>query len=324
MVVSYKLDRMYRSVQGAFEIVEWLDRRGVGYASATQPIDTSSSFGRAILGIFAVFAALERDMILERTAEGKQRVAREGGWPGGPPPFGFRLEERQLLPNLVKLPCGYSEVEIVQLAFRLAAEERLSYQSICDRLTALGIPAPAYCRPLRKAKRPPSTHWRASTLANWFRSTTYIGMVDYGGVNLPVEPLVDTLTYTLARQYAKTRRILCRRGSSTHTYLLKNLIYCTCGHKFHGSVRRYGRPRRDGRWHYACTGKRHHAMLNGKDAPRCRTPERWTGPTSKARSGSAWWTRRSIARRRSTGSPAPRRRPAARRRNGWRSWTSSR
>ena len=48
----------------------------------TENFDTSTPFGKAILGILAVFVQLEREQIKERTMMGKQARAEEGKWHG--------------------------------------------------------------------------------------------------------------------------------------------------------------------------------------------------------------------------------------------------
>jgi DNA invertase Pin-like site-specific DNA recombinase len=48
-----------------------------------QPVDTSTSAGRALLGLLAVFAAFEADIRRERRAEGIVKVKRVGVDSGG-------------------------------------------------------------------------------------------------------------------------------------------------------------------------------------------------------------------------------------------------
>jgi DNA invertase Pin-like site-specific DNA recombinase len=48
-----------------------------------QPVDTSTSAGRAFFGMLAVFAAFETDIRRERQAEGIVRAKRAGVYSGG-------------------------------------------------------------------------------------------------------------------------------------------------------------------------------------------------------------------------------------------------
>lgn len=67
VVVATKIDRFSRSILDFYEFSEKLTTLGVCIASATQPIDTSSSAGKLMLDIFLAFAQFERNIISERT-----------------------------------------------------------------------------------------------------------------------------------------------------------------------------------------------------------------------------------------------------------------
>ncbi len=89
-VVVYRLDRLGRRQKDVLYLLEDVfEPFGVTFKSATEPFDTSTPFGRAMLGVLAVFAQLERDTIVERTSLGRQQRIRAGKWPGGRVPFGY-------------------------------------------------------------------------------------------------------------------------------------------------------------------------------------------------------------------------------------------
>jgi site-specific DNA recombinase len=104
----WKLDRIGRSVAEILAIVQDLEARRVAFRCTTQPVDTSTPAGRAFLQLLAVFAEMEREMILERTAAGKARRKAEGKHPGGPRMFGFTVtleaipEEQDLIREAAK------------------------------------------------------------------------------------------------------------------------------------------------------------------------------------------------------------------------------
>jgi len=84
VIVVWKFDRMARSLLHLLETVGTLDRRGVGFVSLTESIDTTTPGGRFILQMFGALAELERATIRERTMAGLQ-AARERGRRGGRP-----------------------------------------------------------------------------------------------------------------------------------------------------------------------------------------------------------------------------------------------
>ena len=78
-VVVYKLDRLSRS---QFDTLYLINKvflaNNCDFTSSTESFDTSTPFGRAMLGILAVFAELEREKIRERMADGK--LGKSKGW----------------------------------------------------------------------------------------------------------------------------------------------------------------------------------------------------------------------------------------------------
>jgi DNA invertase Pin-like site-specific DNA recombinase len=83
-VVVWKLDRLSRSLSHLIETVQELERRGIGFRSLTEAIDTSSTGGKAIFPLFAALASVERSLIQERTKAGLA-AARQRGRVGGRP-----------------------------------------------------------------------------------------------------------------------------------------------------------------------------------------------------------------------------------------------
>lgn len=89
-VVVYKLDRLSRKQKDVLYLLEDVfEKNKVIFKSATEPFDTSTPFGKAMIGVLAVFAQLERDMIVERTTTGRRQKISQGLWHGGPIPFGY-------------------------------------------------------------------------------------------------------------------------------------------------------------------------------------------------------------------------------------------
>lgn len=83
-LVVWKLDRLGRSVRHLVETVAELDQRGVHVRSLSDGIDTSTSAGRMVAGIFAVLAEHERELIRERTVAGMQAARHRGATIGRP------------------------------------------------------------------------------------------------------------------------------------------------------------------------------------------------------------------------------------------------
>jgi DNA invertase Pin-like site-specific DNA recombinase len=83
-LVVWKLDRLGRSLQHLIETVQELHKRGVGFQSLQESIDTTTSGGKLIFHVFGALAEFERDIIRERTMAGLVS-ARARGRKGGRP-----------------------------------------------------------------------------------------------------------------------------------------------------------------------------------------------------------------------------------------------
>lgn len=90
--VIWKMDRAFRSLRNALDLLEDLERRGVEFVSLTEAIDTSSPMGKAMYQMRGVFSELERSLIIERTRAGMAAAKRRGQKIGRPP----KLSETQI------------------------------------------------------------------------------------------------------------------------------------------------------------------------------------------------------------------------------------
>ncbi len=83
-LVVWKLDRLGRSLKDLIENVNTLQKRGVGFRSLREDIDTTTSGGKLIFHVFGALAEFECDLIRERTQAGLA-AARVRGRRGGRP-----------------------------------------------------------------------------------------------------------------------------------------------------------------------------------------------------------------------------------------------
>jgi DNA invertase Pin-like site-specific DNA recombinase len=84
LVLVTKLDRAFRSAKDTYDNLAYLDQHKVGFIATTQPIDTSTSTGKLLLGVLAAVAEFERNLIVERTLEGLARARAQGKKLGRP------------------------------------------------------------------------------------------------------------------------------------------------------------------------------------------------------------------------------------------------
>jgi len=78
VLIVWKLDRLGRSLPHLIETVTRLEKRGVGFRSLTEAIDTTTPGGRLIFHIFGALGQFERDLIQERTRAGLAAASTRG------------------------------------------------------------------------------------------------------------------------------------------------------------------------------------------------------------------------------------------------------
>jgi len=74
-----KLDRLGRSTRELLDLIERIGKAGASFRSLGDPLwDTSSSQGRLLSTLLAAIAEFERDLIRERTGDGRKRAQANG------------------------------------------------------------------------------------------------------------------------------------------------------------------------------------------------------------------------------------------------------
>ena len=101
-VIVFKLDRISRSQKDTLYLIEEVfNKYNVGFVSMRENFDTTTPFGKAMVGVLSIFAQLERETILERTRIGIQKRAENGYWKGGgknPFPYTYDKNTGTLVP----------------------------------------------------------------------------------------------------------------------------------------------------------------------------------------------------------------------------------
>lgn len=110
-IVTYKIDRLSRSISDFVKLVEVFDRHKVTFVSITQSFNTTTSMGRLTLNILLSFAQFEREVIGERIRDKFAASRKKGLWMGGMPLLGYDVVDRKLVLN-------ETEAELVQLIFK--------------------------------------------------------------------------------------------------------------------------------------------------------------------------------------------------------------
>lgn len=234
-VIVYKLDRLSRSQKETLLLIE--DKflaNGVDFISINENFDTSTPFGRAMIGILSVFAQLEKDQITERFTMGRIGRAKNGYFHGGAyAPTGYDYIDGQLIVN------DYEALQVKELYMRF-----LKGYSIHN------------CwQYMQKHYTTKYGAWKSEALVgNVLRNELYIGKVKFKGVSYPGNhvPIIDSDLFYKVQDIFKTSRGDMNNIKHTpfrSSSLLSSFIYCgKCGAKFHtehGNYSCYSRTKGD-------------------------------------------------------------------------------
>ena len=258
MVLVYKLDRLSRSQKDVLYLVEDVfDEHNIYFSSMTENFDTSTPFGKAILGILAVFAQLEREQIKERMAMGKDARAKIGKWNGG------RM-----------IPIGY-DYDKIKDKFIVNDYEAMQYIELID----LFLKGKAFreIETIFAEKGYAHKHgtWIPKTMRSVLRSKMYLGYLKYNGKWYKSDhpALIDEPTYEQVINLLNKRAEEYKQSggkSGVITTYLGGLLYCKkCGAKYGKDSN--GRRDKDGnkKYKYCCYSRSKKMKSLVKD-PNCK------------------------------------------------------
>jgi site-specific DNA recombinase len=227
-IFVWRLDRLARSVVDFGTLLD----EGLQIISATEPLDTTSSMGRAMAEILQVFAAMEARAIGARVSSSRRHLPTVGRFPGGATPYGYR-------------PCAHpsgvgrglepdpAEAAVVRRMVDEVLEGRSLY-AITGGLNADGLLA-------RRGKS-----WQVTSVATLLRGDAILGRMKSGGQlvrderGLPVQvwqPLVGAEDAARLRARLHVDRIPGRGAESSAgrlraSRMLSGIIRChSCGEK---------------------------------------------------------------------------------------------
>ena len=98
-VLVFKLSRFGRNAADVLSTLQVMQDFGVNLVCVEDGIDSSKDAGKLMISVLSAVAEIERENIRVQTMEGRIQKAREGKWNGGFAPYGYQLENGQLLIN---------------------------------------------------------------------------------------------------------------------------------------------------------------------------------------------------------------------------------
>lgn len=218
LVLVYKLDRLSRSQRDTLYLIEEVFRpNGVDFISMQESFDTSTPFGKAMIGLLAVFAQLEREQIKERTWMGRVARAKTGlHHGGGNIPIGYEYEDGKLIVN----PYEAEQVRKIYEWYLAGA----SLKGITDRLQDEGY----------TNKYSSYNSW--SSVRNILGNETYTGTLHFGDIVVEDahEAIISKEQFNAAQILRGKRQEQYGSTAFQSKHLLTGLLFCGhCGGRYY-------------------------------------------------------------------------------------------
>ncbi len=270
LVLVYKIDRFSRNLKDLLMLVDELSSYGVGFKSATEPFDTTTSAGKLMFQQLGSFAEFERNRRAERVFPGMIKGVQQGNWQGARfAPFGYtynktekllEIEEREA--NIVKLIytmyiSGKSTHDIAAYLDRKGYKTRTGKQFynkfICDILKNQ-----IYTGKIVWNKKHYDKNQKTKKHYKYIRNDASKILVAQG----KHKPIIDEEDFAEVQKLLANKTRTWRPRVKNQEYLLTGLIICAkCNHRYTGvsSISNH-RLNRKKRW-YRCSGP-HSSHIN--------------------------------------------------------------
>lgn len=256
IVLVDKLDRLSRSqFDTLYMIQKVFDPNNVGFVSRAEAFDTSTPFGKAMVGILAVFAELERSRIKERMMDGQEGRAKEGKYRGG----GF-------------IPTGYDYNDakgILEINEYEAMQVREVFDLFINRMPIFTI----MVHMNNKGYRTKYGEWKEQTIRGMLSRRVYIGEIKHKGKYYEGQhdAIISNEVFNQAQKVLAERdkENENRKIGRVYKSPLGGIIWCGhCGSRYHF---RSGANNKDGtrRNYYTCYSRSKGDKKYIKD-PNCR------------------------------------------------------
>lgn len=225
VVLVYKLDRLSRSQKDTLYLIEDVFlKNNIAFVSLKENFDTSSAFGRAMIGILSVFAQLEREQIKERTRMGLEERIKQGHHHSYAP-FGYQYINKTL--TIVE-----KEAKIVKEIFELASQN-MSFKQIMDII----LQNHPDCLGLSSGPQ---------KVRGILSNSTYAGYVRFGNVESKGqhEAIIDEATFSkvnqiLDKKHTQWEKYRTKRTGIYSAYLLTGFLFCgECGARYRSIPKR--------------------------------------------------------------------------------------
>lgn len=246
----YDQSRISRNDQVASLFRYECNKSGVTLYTKDGQFDLSSPQDKFLKQLLDAVAEFDNTTRSERTRLGKLQRVRNGNWHGGPPPFGYKLENKKLVIN-------EDEATWVQEVFKASLNGAMPSQ-LKKMLDSNGV----------RSRR--GGLWTLGSIQAMLKNHHYAGQYTYVDsktketIHVPCPEIVDEVTWQGVQLVHSRLRSSQRKATTRHFYLLRDLMYCAhCGRPISGRINTKG-----GESLYYCPNKERQWVTKGaSDTP---------------------------------------------------------
>ena len=262
-VLVFKLSRFGRNASDVLSSLQLMQDYGVNLICVEDGIDSSKEAGKLLISIIAAVAEMERDNIRVQTMAGREQKAREGRWNGGFAPYGYKLENGELL-------IAEDEVEIIQMIFDRYIHTNDGINGVANYLNNH-----EYTKKLRQNGTIPG--FSTSFIKKVLDNPIYMGKIAYGRrktekkkgtrnethvveqSEFPVyegihEAIISEEDWKLAQEKrAKNNYKREKINDINHAHILSGILKCPCcGKGMYGNIAKAHSKDNKTRYYYYC------------------------------------------------------------------------
>lgn len=248
-VLVFKLSRFGRNAADVLSSLQLMQDFDVNLICVEDGIDSSKDAGKLMISVLSAVAEIERENIRVQTMEGRKQKAREGKWNGGFAPYGYKLENGELI--IVE-----EEAEAIRTIFDKFVNTDLGYNGVAKYLANKGIK-----KVIRQNGK--LLQFSETFVKNALDNPVYMGKIAYGrrsnqkiegkrneyhivksdnymlhdGIH---EAIVSEELWNLAHEKRVATAVrLSKQHDLEHEHLLTGIIKCPCcGKGFVGNINR--------------------------------------------------------------------------------------
>ena len=220
----FNTDRLSRNEQTWGLIKLKLVQHDITLYTSAGVYPLSDPLNKLLLGILSEISSYDNYLRTERSRLGKIQRIKQGFWMGGPPPFGYRIEEKKLVEN----PDESKWVKFIFESYR----DKKPTRWIKNELLQNNV----------KTRRGNSV-WTLGSIEKLLQNTHFSGYYNYldkkSGDTFRVEctPILPFSLYQDVQNERKSRSRQTRVSESNqkHFYLLKDFLFCgECESRYSG------------------------------------------------------------------------------------------